>query len=81
MRHPLVNRTSLKGAPFVGTCAACGMTGLTSATMQGECENVRGMTNEQALLEAIEPPGMRPDPDVPPEGRAEATLTGRDTPT
>lgn len=56
MKHPLVNRTSPKGTPFVGTCAACGKSGLTSAqAREDECENVRGMTNEQALLEAIDP--------------------------
>jgi hypothetical protein len=55
MMHPLVNRTSPKGQAFIGTCAACGQTGLTSATMRGECENMRDMTNESALLEAIEP--------------------------
>lgn len=51
--HPLVNRTSPKGQPFVGTCAACGVTGLTFETMRSECENVRGMTQEQALIEAV----------------------------
>lgn len=56
MKHPLVNRTSPKGTPFVGTCAACGMTGITFERLAAEeCENVRQMTQEQALLEAIEP--------------------------
>lgn len=55
MRHPLINRTSPKGQAFVGTCAACGKTGLTGAATRGECENPRGMTNESALLEAIDP--------------------------
>lgn len=32
------------------------MTGLTGKATLGECENVRGMTQEQALLEAIDPP-------------------------
>ncbi len=56
MAHALINRTSPKGQPFVGTCAACGKTGLTFANMKDECENQRGLTQEQALLEAIEPP-------------------------
>jgi hypothetical protein len=54
MMHPLVNRTSPKGTPFVGTCAACGTRGLTSKTMHGECANQRRMTNKQAIIEAIE---------------------------
>lgn len=55
MKHPLINRTSPKGTPFVGTCAACGKTGLRLSAMGEDCENVRGMTQESALLEAIEP--------------------------
>lgn len=61
MRHPLINRTSPKGQAFVGTCAACGKTGLTGKAMQEECENPRGMTNESALLEAIDPPSLAQD--------------------
>jgi hypothetical protein len=54
MKHPLVNRTSAKGTPFIGTCAACGKTGITFAMLPSdECDNVRGMTQEQAILEAI----------------------------
>ena len=56
MKHPLVNRTSPKGpgSPFIGTCAACGKTGITSEMLPtDECENVRAMTPEEALLEAI----------------------------
>jgi hypothetical protein len=59
MKHALVNRTSPKGTPFAGTCAACGKAGITFEMLPvDECENVRQMTQEQALLEAIEP---RPD--------------------
>lgn len=54
-KHPLVNRTSPKGTPFIGTCAACGKTNITSDMLvDDECENVRHMTNEEALIEAIE---------------------------
>jgi hypothetical protein len=57
MKHPLVNRTSPKGGPFVGTCAACGKTGITSDMVaRDECDNVRGMDQEQALIEAIKGP-------------------------
>lgn len=54
MMHPLINRTSPKGGPFVGTCAACGKQGITDL-QEDDCENVRGMTQEQALLEAVDP--------------------------
>jgi len=57
MKHFLVNRTSPKGQPFIGTCAACGKQGITFEQLStDECENVRGMTREEAILEAIEPP-------------------------
>lgn len=56
MQHPLINRTSPtgKGQPFIGTCAACGKPGITIAEMSEECPNQREMTQEQALIEAIE---------------------------
>lgn len=54
MKHPLVNRTSPKGQPFIGTCASCGKTDITFETMNNECSNPRGLTQEQSLLEAIE---------------------------
>ena len=56
MRHPIINRTSPKGQPFVGTCAACGKTGLTWEHMKEECENVRGLSQEEAVIEAIRGP-------------------------
>lgn len=54
-QHAL-NRTSPKGESFIGTCSLCGKTGLTIAEATQYCENVRGLTNEQAFLEAIEMP-------------------------
>jgi len=54
MKHPVVNRTSPMGKPFVGTCAACGKQGITSKDFfADECENPRNLSAEQALLEAI----------------------------
>lgn len=54
MKHPLVNRTSPKGVPFIGTCAACGKAGITFECLSSEeCDNVRGMTQEQAVIEAV----------------------------
>lgn len=57
MRHPLINRTSPKGQDFLGTCAACGKTNLRRLD-DGECANPRGMSQEEALLEAIEGPSQ-----------------------
>ena len=54
MKHPLVNRTSPKGTAFIGTCTACGKSGITSYMFHNdECENIRQMTNEEALMEAL----------------------------
>lgn len=54
-KHPLVNRTSPKGQDFLGTCASCGKTGITArGLMEDECTNPKGMTQEEAVLEAIE---------------------------
>lgn len=51
-RHSL-NRTSPKGGPFIGTCALCGKAGLTLDDMRDECENQRGLTQDEAVVEAI----------------------------
>lgn len=54
MRHA-VNRTSLKGTPFLGTCFQCGKTDLTvSRAMSEDCPNVRGLSQDEALVEAME---------------------------
>ena len=62
MKHS-IERTSVKGpgSLFVGTCVLCGKTGLTLADGLKDCENVRGLTNEEALLEAMRGPE---EPDV-----------------
>jgi hypothetical protein len=53
-----IYRTSPKGPgqKFVGTCSKCGLTGLTFSDMNRPCENVRGTTQEEDLIEAIERP-------------------------
>lgn len=50
-----LRRTSRKGKgqKFVGTCVLCGRRGLTAADMDAECENVRGLTQDESLVEAI----------------------------
>jgi hypothetical protein len=53
MRHSL-ERTSPKGQDFVGICTLCGTPNLTFKNMQDDCPNQRGLTQEEAVLEAIE---------------------------
>lgn len=52
-----IERTSPTGPgqKFVGTCSLCSKTGLTFADMNEPCENVRGLTQDEALIEAIDP--------------------------
>jgi hypothetical protein len=63
MKHH-VERTSPKGpgSPFVGTCRLCGMTGLKASAALEECENVRGLSADEALIEAVtgDPVGSQP---------------------
>ena len=54
MRMHALNRTSPKGQPFVGTCSQCGKQGVTIKQMRTEeCPNIRGISEDQALLEAL----------------------------
>lgn len=53
-RHAL-RRTSPIGGLFIGVCTKCGREGLTIEDMQtDECPNVRGVTDAQALAEALD---------------------------
>jgi len=55
--HGPVYRTSPEGEAFVGTCAACGKQGITIMTFRAEeCLNQCGLTEKDALLEAIRGP-------------------------
>jgi hypothetical protein len=54
MKHSL-ERTSPKGQDFIGTCALCGTPNLTLSDRE-DCPNVRGLTEDEALIEAIEGP-------------------------
>jgi hypothetical protein len=56
-----LNRTSIKGGPFIGTCTQCGQTGLPSSAVFDYCENTRGITQDEALIEAIDPPPSQQD--------------------
>jgi hypothetical protein len=38
---------------FIGTCRLCGRTGLKASAALEDCENVRGLTAEEAIVETI----------------------------
>lgn len=60
-KHPLVHRTSPLGEKFFGTCASCGKTNITfQGLLHDECSNPTGMTQEEAVIEAIEGIGRKP---------------------
>jgi hypothetical protein len=54
MKHH-VERTSPKGPgqPFIGICRLCGVTGLKASAALEDCENVRELSVEQAMVETI----------------------------
>lgn len=52
MKHH-IERTSPKGQTFVGTCRLCGMTDLKMSAVLEDCENVRNLSADEALIEAI----------------------------
>jgi hypothetical protein len=57
MKHH-VERTSPKGPgqKFIGTCRLCGKTGLAASAALEDCENVRGLSEVEAMVETISPP-------------------------
>lgn len=55
-RTHALERTSPKGGPFIGTCRLCGKAGLRLGDALKPCENQRGLSADEALLEAIEGP-------------------------
>jgi hypothetical protein len=54
MKHH-VERTSPKGPgmPFIGTCRLCGKPNLPASAALEDCENVRGLSTEEAMVEVI----------------------------
>lgn len=69
MKHQL-ERTSPKGQYFIGTCTLCGKGNLTMSAVHEDCENVRGLTKEEALIEMICPTdrnGWKPIDSCPKE--------------
>lgn len=72
MKHSL-KRTNAKGIPGLFVCVLCGKPDLPAAGAIEDCENVRGLTQDEALVEAILGPGLAgDDKDMPPEGYSEA---------
>ena len=53
MTKHAIERTSPKGGPFIGTCRLCGRKGLTIMQSQDDCDNVRGLTEDDALLDTL----------------------------
>lgn len=51
-----IERTSPKGLgqKFIGTCAQCGKAGLTFADIDEDCPNPDGLTQDEALIAAID---------------------------
>lgn len=50
-----IERTSPKGPgqKFIGTCRLCGTPNLPASAAQEGCPNQRGVTSDEALVEAI----------------------------
>lgn len=53
MTHCL-KRTSEKGLDFVGLCILCGKENLTSHGIFEECENPNNVTDDEAVMMAID---------------------------
>lgn len=49
-----MERTSPMGERFVGRCTLCGKEGLTTADMSRECVNPARISQDHALLDALE---------------------------
>jgi hypothetical protein len=48
-----LTRTNRKGVPFIGRCVLCGLTDLPAEAVQWRCSNPRGVSNEQAVVDAV----------------------------
>lgn len=49
-----LRRTSPKGGPFLGTCLKCGQENLPAAAIGKPCANPANLTQDEALIIAIE---------------------------
>lgn len=63
MTH-VIDRTSPLGQAFLGTCRLCGMPNLKNTDVFKECQNPRGVSSDEALLDAIinESPALQRSP-------------------
>ena len=48
-----MTRTNAKGMPFKGRCMRCGMEDLPAEAVSWPCENIKGLSNADALIRAI----------------------------
>jgi hypothetical protein len=55
-----IERTSPKSEPFVGYCTLCGKVGQPMAAALQPCPNPRGVTQDEAVLDAIRGPKEQP---------------------
>lgn len=58
MIHAL-RRTSPKGEQFVGTCVRCGRMGMYLHEVVDECPNTAGLSDEAAVMLALDLPRQR----------------------
>lgn len=55
--YHVLERTSPKGPgqKFIGVCTRCGEKDLPMSAVHQECANIRGVSDDDALVEAISP--------------------------
>ena len=53
MKHS-IERTNPKGVPFIGVCVLCGERDLSFEDATKDCPNVRGLSPDEAVIEAIQ---------------------------
>lgn len=54
--HHVLQRTSPFGEPFLGECIRCGATDLRARDANRECDNLRNLSDADALLEVLDEP-------------------------
>lgn len=55
-----LERTSPYGGPFYGTCRLCGQKNLPMMAVSEKCSNPRQLSEDEDLLEAIDPSRKEP---------------------
>ena len=59
MTAHVLRRTSPFGEPFIGECTRCGATDLRPRDANRPCDNLRNLSDEDALLEVLDNPEER----------------------